>query len=63
MSTSDPDDPSPDGSAGADDSREEAERPPEPRRAGTPFPVTLFAEPPVVLTDPPAILGGASHTW
>jgi len=32
-------------------------------RAGTPVAVPLLSEPVVVLTDPPAIFGGASHTW
>jgi hypothetical protein len=32
-------------------------------RAGTPVAVPLLSEPVVVLKDPPAIFGGASHTW
>jgi hypothetical protein len=34
-----------------------------PPRPGTPIEVSFLKEPPVVLTDPPAIFGGASHTW
>ena len=36
-----------------------------PPRSGavTRFAVNILKEPDVVLTDPPAILGGASHTW
>jgi hypothetical protein len=29
----------------------------------TRFAETLLTEPDVILTDPPAIFGGASHTW
>jgi hypothetical protein len=32
-------------------------------KAGTPVAVPLLSEPVVVLKDPPAIFGGASHTW
>jgi len=32
-------------------------------RAATAVAVPLLSEPAVVLKDPPAIFGGASHTW
>ena len=48
-----------DGDVAADD----AERLRETSGAVTRFPINILREPDVVLTDPPAILGGASHTW
>ena len=32
-------------------------------RAVTPIGMTILGEPPILLTDPPTIIGGASHTW
>ncbi|HVM43857.1 MAG TPA: hypothetical protein VMT77_10120 [Gemmatimonadales bacterium] len=63
MTSSDRDATAPPEPQGAGAPPPESGEPGAPKRAGTPIAVPLFKEPPVVLTDPPAIFGGASHTW
>lgn len=48
---------------GQDIPRVEPDAPAPRSKAGTPIEVPILSEPTVVLTDPPALLGGASHTW
>ncbi len=64
MNPRDSADPRPEPSPGETDlsCREPEVCPPRPK-AGTPIEVPILSEPPVVLKDPPAIYGGASHTW
>jgi len=55
--------PEPAPSPGKDGAEERGPAASAPARAETPIEVTFLKQPPVVLTDPPAIFGGASHTW
>ncbi len=55
--------PEPEPTSGEDDLAGRAPAASPAPRPGTPIDVSFLKEPPVVLTDPPAIFGGASHTW
>jgi hypothetical protein len=49
--------------SGADLPERLTDPPPPKSKAVTQIPTTVLSEPVVVLDDPPAIFGGASHTW